>query len=195
MNRLWDGYLIFHQPRVTRDGGLRCRYSCVGSWRTAPPNLLAYWIYIYISSTKGTLSERPMNDNLWMLCYGTTRAKISGDALAMKITCSGGDGYRCRTCGPARKLTRDVLANLRGTFGEASPMHRRLFGDASGNIRGLIGATSANSYRCIFRIGDGRWSFGDASPCNGNVLTISCRCFDDVMAMGYGTLLREGMGL
>ena len=70
---------------------------------------------------------------------------MSGDALAMKIRCSGGDGCRCRTCGPTTKLTRDVLTNLRGTFGEASPMHRRLFGDASGNIRGLIGATSANS--------------------------------------------------
>ena len=62
---------------------------------------------------------------------------MSGDVLAMKKTCSGGDGCRCRTCGPTRKLTRDVLTNLRGTFGEASP--------ASGNIRGLIGATSANS--------------------------------------------------
>ena len=70
---------------------------------------------------------------------------MSGNALAMKITCSGGDGCRSRTCGPTRKLTRDVWTNLRGTFGEASPMHRRLFGDASANIRGLIGATSANS--------------------------------------------------
>ena len=51
-----------------------------------------------------------------------------------KITCSGGDGCRCRTCGPTRKLTRDVLTNLQGTFGVSS-----------GNIRGLIGATSANS--------------------------------------------------
>ena len=78
------------------------------------------------------------------LCYCPTRAKISGDALAMKITCSGDDGCRCRACGPTRKLTRDVLANLRRTFGGASPMHRRIFGDASGYIRGLIGATSAN---------------------------------------------------
>ena len=70
---------------------------------------------------------------------------MSGDALAMKITCSVGDRCRCRTCGPTRKLTRDVLTNLRGTFGGASPMHRRLFGDASGDIRRLIGATSANS--------------------------------------------------
>ena len=79
------------------------------------------------------------------LCYGPTRVKMSGDALPMKITCSGGDVCRCRTCGPTRKLTRDVLTNLRGTFGEASPIHRRLFGDDLGNIRGLIGATSANS--------------------------------------------------
>ena len=64
---------------------------------------------------------------------------MSGDALAIKITCSGGDGGRCRTCSPTRNLPRDVLTNL------ASPMHRRLFGDALGTIRGLIGATSANS--------------------------------------------------
>ena len=69
---------------------------------------------------------------------------MCGDVLAMKTTCSGGDGCRCRTCGHTRKLTRDVLTNLRRAFGEASPMHRRLLGDASGNIRGLIGATSAN---------------------------------------------------
>ena len=68
-----------------------------------------------------------------------------GDVLAKKKTCSGGDGCRCRTSGPTRKLTHDVLPRLRGTFGEASPMHRRIFGDASGNIWGLIGATSANS--------------------------------------------------
>ena len=55
---------------------------------------------------------------------------MTGDALAMKITCSGGDGCRFRTCGPTKKVPRDVLTNLRGTFGEASPMHRRLFGDA-----------------------------------------------------------------
>ena len=58
---------------------------------------------------------------------------MSGDVLAMKKTCSGGDECRCRTYGPTRKLTRDVLTN------------RRIFGDASGNIRGLIGARSANS--------------------------------------------------
>ena len=56
---------------------------------------------------------------------------MSGDAMAMKITCSGGDGCRCRACGPTRKLTRDVLTNLPGSIT-----------DASGNIRGLIGATS-----------------------------------------------------
>ena len=55
-------------------------------------------------------------------------AKISGDVLAMKITCSGGDVCRCRTCGPTSKLTRDVLTNLRG-----------IFGNAPGNIRGFIG--------------------------------------------------------
>ena len=64
---------------------------------------------------------------------------MSGDALAMKITCSVGDVCRCRTCGPTRKLTRVVLTNLRGTFGEASAMHRRLFGDASGINRRYIG--------------------------------------------------------
>ena len=80
---------------------------------------------------------------------------MCGDVLAMKKTCFGGDGCRCRACGHTRKLTRDVLTSIRGTFGEASPMHRRnfgepssmhrrIFGDASGNIRGLIGATSAN---------------------------------------------------
>ena len=35
---MWDGFLSCHQPRMTRDGGLRCWYSCVGSWLTAPPN-------------------------------------------------------------------------------------------------------------------------------------------------------------
>ena len=59
---------------------------------------------------------------------------MSGDVLAMKKTCSGGDVCRCRTCGPTRKLTRDVLTNLRRSITDASP-----------NIRGLIGATSANS--------------------------------------------------
>ena len=52
---------------------------------------------------------------------------MSGDALAMKITCSGGDGCRCRTCGSTGKLTRDVLTNLRGT--DYSAMHRGIFGD------------------------------------------------------------------
>ena len=56
---------------------------------------------------------------------------MSGDAMAMKITCSGGDGCRCRACGPTRKLTRDVLTNLWGTFREASPMHQGIFGDES----------------------------------------------------------------
>ena len=58
---------------------------------------------------------------------------------------SGGDGCRCQTCGPKGKLTRDVLMNLRETFGEVSPMYRWIFGDVSGKIRGLIGATSAYS--------------------------------------------------
>ena len=70
---------------------------------------------------------------------------MSGDALAMKITCFGGDGCRCQTCGPTRKLSRDVLTSLRGTFREASPMHSRIFGDASGNIRELFGAISTSS--------------------------------------------------
>ena len=35
-----------------------------------------------------------------------TEAEMSGDVLAMKKKCSGGDG-------PARKLTRDVLTKLR----------------------------------------------------------------------------------
>ena len=79
---------------------------------------------------------------------------MCGDVLAMKKTCSGGDGCRCRACGHTRKLTRDVLTSLRRTFGvktkhrltfgEASLMHRRKFGDASGTIRGSISATSAS---------------------------------------------------
>ena len=80
------------------------------------------------------------------------------------------DGCWFRACGPKRKHTRDVLANLWGTFGEASMMFRQIFGDASGKILGLIGVTSVNSERYIFRIGDGLSSFdvrqtniGDAS--------------------------------
>ena len=69
---------------------------------------------------------------------------MSGDILAMKKTCSDGDGCRCRARGPTRKLTRDVLTNLWGNLGEASPMHRPIFGVASGNIRRIIGATSAS---------------------------------------------------
>ena len=63
---------------------------------------------------------------------------MSGDVLAMEKKCSGGDGCRCRTCGLTRKLTRDVLTNFRGTFGEASrciaeylAMRRVTFGDLS----------------------------------------------------------------
>ena len=62
---------------------------------------------------------------------------MSSDVLAMKKTCSSGDGCRFRTCGPTRKLTRDVLVNLRGTFGEAPAMHCRIFGDASGEYSGI----------------------------------------------------------
>ena len=41
-----------------------------------------------------------------------------------------------------RVVLRDNLhAMYWRTFGEALPMHRRIFGDASGNIRRLIGAT------------------------------------------------------
>ena len=57
---------------------------------------------------------------------------MSGDALAMKMMCSGGDGCRWRTCGPTRKLTRDVLTNLRGSITDASLIIRRcigIFGD------------------------------------------------------------------
>ena len=59
-------------------------------------------------------------------------AKMFCDALAMKITCSGGDGSRCRTCGPTRKLTRDVLTNLRGSITDALPIIRRCIGEYSG---------------------------------------------------------------
>ena len=68
-------------------------------------------------------------------CYGPTMAKMSGDALAMKITCSGVDGCRCRTCGPTRKLTRDVLTNLRGASGEA---YNRFIDDHSAMHRGIF---------------------------------------------------------
>ena len=53
---------------------------------------------------------------------------MSGDALAMKITCSGGDGCRCRTCGPTRKL-----------FGEPSGKHHRCIADYSAMHRGIFG--------------------------------------------------------
>ena len=66
---------------------------------------------------------------------------MSGDALAMKITRSGGDGCRCRTCGPTRKLTRNVLTNLRGSITDASPIIRirRCIGEYSGINRRYIG--------------------------------------------------------
>ena len=67
---------------------------------------------------------------------GPTRAKISGDVLAMKKTCSGGVGCRCRTCGPTRKHTRDALTNLQGS----NPDFCRIFAVASGKNRGIIGA-------------------------------------------------------
>ena len=77
---------------------------------------------------------------------------MCGDVLAMKKTCSGGDGCGCRTCGPTRKLTRDVLTSLRETF--ASPNFRRSIGEASGKIQGLIGATSANVKDISATVGD-----------------------------------------
>ena len=64
-----------------------------------------------------------------ILCYGPTRAKMSGDVLAMKRTCYGGDRCRWRTCGPTRKLTRDILTNLRGSITDASPNIRRCIGE------------------------------------------------------------------
>ena len=60
--------------------------------------------------------------NNW-ISYGPTRAEISGDIQAMKKTCSGGDGRRCRTCRSTRKHTPDVLTNLRGTFGGSNHRH------------------------------------------------------------------------
>ena len=60
---------------------------------------------------------------------------MSGDALAMKITCSGGDGCRCRTCGPTRKFTRDVMTNL----GEPSGKHHRCIANYSAMHRGIFG--------------------------------------------------------
>ena len=66
------------------------------------------------------------------LCHGPTRAKMFGDVLAMENTCAGGDGCRCRTCGPTRKLTRDVLTNLRGSITDVSPNIRRCIGEDSG---------------------------------------------------------------
>ena len=43
--------------------------------------LLVYWIYSYISSTNGTLSDRPMNDNLQMLhCVCLARIQ-AGDSF------------------------------------------------------------------------------------------------------------------
>ena len=60
--------------------------------------------------------------------------KLSGDVLAMKKTCSGGDIEHV--------VPRDVLTKFRRTFGEVSPIFRRIFGGA---FRGLISATSANS--------------------------------------------------
>ena len=46
--------------------------------------------------------------------------------------CSGGDGCRCRTSGPTRKLTRNVLTNLRGSITDALPNIRRCIGKYSG---------------------------------------------------------------
>ena len=44
--------------------------------------ILVYWIYIYIFSTNGTLSDRPMNDNLRMLHCVVCLARIqAGDSL------------------------------------------------------------------------------------------------------------------
>ena len=44
--------------------------------------ILVYWIYIYIFSTNGTLSDRPMNDNLRMWHCVVCLARIqAGDSL------------------------------------------------------------------------------------------------------------------
>ena len=46
---------------------------------------------------------------------------MSGAVLAMQNKCSGGAGCRCRTCGPTRKHTGDVLTRLRGSITDAWP--------------------------------------------------------------------------
>ena len=113
--------------------------------------------------------------------------------LAMYWRCSGGNGCRYRTCGPTRKLTRGVLPNLRENL-------RGSITDASPNIQWCIGRYS-ESNRCyigyhltMYLNGDGRWSFGEASGCNGDVLTMSWRCLDDVMAMVWSLVeSRDGV--
>ena len=92
---------------------------------------------------------------------------MSGDVLAIKKTCSGGDGCRCRTCSPTRELTRNASQSSSGTSASigdvytsmlrTSPVYRRcvwdilnlgvprrmfadcpaLFGDISPMVRGV----------------------------------------------------------
>ena len=47
--------------------------------------------------------------------------------------------WRCRTCGPTGKLTRDVLTNLRESITDASPNIRRCIEEYSGINRRYIG--------------------------------------------------------
>ena len=64
------------------------------------------------------------------------------------------------------------------TFGEVSPMHRRIFGYASGNIRGFIGAIHRLTVNDVVLESA---TIGDPSAmrqgCNGDVLTLSRRWY------------------
>ena len=70
---------LFELSPATQDYGRRAPLSILMCWQlTYRPALLilVYGIYIYISSTNGTLSDRPMNDNLRMLHCVVCLARI-----------------------------------------------------------------------------------------------------------------------
>ena len=67
---------------------------------------------------------------------------MAGNALVMKITCSGGDGCRCRTWSHEKIHMRyldEPSGNLRGSITDASPIIWRCIGEYSGTNRRYIG--------------------------------------------------------
>ena len=135
-------------------------------------------LYFEVSGDRGTLNH------FYYHCYGPSMAKMSGDVLAMKKTCSNGNGCRCRTYGPPRKLTRDILTNLRRSINDASLNIRRCIGEDSRYIR----STSTVNDVLLESA-----SVCDPSACDRQISAMRRRRNGDVFTT-YRALLRAGMG-